>query len=180
MRRVELHEIPERFWAKVDRRGPDDCWIYGGPVTRGYGMFWLRDGLVPGAPADPSPRRNGRMHSATRVAWYLSRGAWPDADKDMCHHCDNPPCANPSHLWAGTAKENAQDMVRKGRQSRQGAPGGECHPFHKLTDAQVREVLALLAAGERTQRSIADEYGVSQALISAYHRGIRRADVTAA
>jgi hypothetical protein len=31
------------------------------------------------------------------------------------HHCDNPPCVNPDHLFPGTDMDNYQDSIKKGR-----------------------------------------------------------------
>lgn len=39
-----------------------------------------------------------------------------DADAEVVmHECDNPSCCNPRHLRSGTYRENAEDMMRKGR-----------------------------------------------------------------
>ena len=65
----------------------------------------------------------------------------------VCHHCDNPPCCNPRHLFLGTATDNMRDAVRKGR-----IATGERNGRAKLTEAQVLEIRAAVAAGE-TQRS---------------------------
>lgn len=67
----------------------------------------------------------------------------------VCHKCDNPPCFEPSHLFVGTHKDNAQDCVRKGRNSRPPRHSGETHRSARLTEADVREI--------RRQR---DRYGI--------------------
>ena len=65
----------------------------------------------------------GRMHIAyvygKSVKMYIHRLIWMQTfghtDLLICHHCDNPPCINPEHLYAGTAKQNTNDMVERGR-----------------------------------------------------------------
>ena len=97
------------FWEKVDKRGNDECWPWMGATSgRGYGRF-----------SNKAIPENG----SHRIAWMMSFGQIP-AGLFVCHRCDNPSCCNPSHLFLGTAKENTQDMVKKGR-----ARGGT--PFHR-------------------------------------------------
>ena len=61
-----------------------------------------------------------RRMLAHRVSWIIHRGAIPKG-LYVCHHCDNPKCVNPKHLFVGTQKDNIDDMYRKGRQ---GIPPG--------------------------------------------------------
>lgn len=90
-----------RFFARVDVRGPDECWVWlAGTQLRGYGHFYDDD------------RRNRRAH---RVAVELATGV-PLADEVVVlHSCDNPPCVNARHLKVGTQVENLEDMRAKGR-----------------------------------------------------------------
>lgn len=57
---------------------------------------------------------NGRMKRAHRVMWEWINGAIPPRIF-ICHRCDNPPCCNPDHLFAGTQQQNMDDMHSKGR-----------------------------------------------------------------
>lgn len=57
----------------------------------------------------------GRVEGAHRVAYVLTYGDLPPDKPLVCHHCDNPPCVRPDHLFAGNYSDNAQDMLRKGR-----------------------------------------------------------------
>ena len=89
----------DRFWEKVDRRGFDECWLWkGGKTKTGYGGFWTGE----------------RQDMAHRVSYELHYGPIPEGHY-VCHHCDNPPCCNPYHLFEGTPTDNVQDMISKGR-----------------------------------------------------------------
>lgn len=95
----------DRFWEKVDKRGPDDCWLWTASCDKkGYGAFTLPDGHI------------GIAH---RFSYELHYGPIPEGEgyhgTCVLHECDNPPCCNPKHLFLGTAKDNAIDMWEKGR-----------------------------------------------------------------
>lgn len=49
-----------------------------------------------------------------RMSYFAFTGTNP-GKLDVCHTCDNPPCCNPLHLFLGTARDNAIDMVIKKR-----------------------------------------------------------------
>jgi hypothetical protein len=55
-----------------------------------------------------------KLYKAHRIAYEIFKD---DFDKTLCvlHHCDNPPCVNPDHLFQGTQKDNVADMDQKGR-----------------------------------------------------------------
>lgn len=90
----------ERFWAKVDKRGPDECWPWLGARSKGYGNI----------------KWNGVSGiRATHASLELAGRPRPNPDLIACHSCDNPPCVNPAHLWWGTLKDNFHDALAKGR-----------------------------------------------------------------
>jgi hypothetical protein len=83
--------VADRFWPKVDRRGPDECWPWTGAYIRkgGYGAFNC------GPPTY-------RVTQAQRVAWELTNGPTTDS-LFVLQECGNRPCCNPAHLFLGAA-----------------------------------------------------------------------------
>lgn len=134
-----------RFWAKVNKRGPDDCWEWTACTLKsGYGQFKI----------------GNSNYIATRVSYAI-------ANEDpgglcVCHECDNPRCVNPSHLWLGTFQEDMKDRDQKKRQAR-----GEGSGSSVLTETQVREILG----SRERQQVLADRYGVADCTISCIKRG---------
>lgn len=92
-----------------------------------------------------------------RLEWTLKVGPIPD---DLCvlHHCDNPPCKEIKHLFLGTRRDNADDMVSKGRSPNN---KGESNPNCKLTFEQVSEIRELYATCDFTMQDLGKVYGIS-------------------
>jgi len=98
----------DRFWAKVDKNGPvhpvlgTPCWIWtGARIRHGHGVLG-------------GPGQYGRKVLVHRFSYELQVGPIPD-EMEICHHCDNPPCVRPSHLFPGTHQQNMADSIAKGR-----------------------------------------------------------------
>lgn len=110
----------KRFWQRVDKSG--DCWLWTARRDKdGYG------GISIGS-------KNFRAH---RIAYELTFGAIPKG-LIVCHHCDNPPCCNPSHLFLGTQQDNSTDRVKKGRAASGDRNGSRLHPERRPRGAQHR------------------------------------------
>jgi hypothetical protein len=153
-----VRTLAERFWSKVNRRGPGDCWPWTGATNEhGYGV--LR----------PEGRRSGPGLKAHRVAAGLA--GMDTEGRDVLHSCDNPPCCNAAHLRPGTPAENAADMVERNR-----VAYGERAGMAKLTVAEVVEIRRRRLAGER-RKDLAAAFGVSGATVTriASGQGWRRA-----
>jgi len=135
---------PKRFWSKVAVGEPDECWEWLAQKTgRGYGRFQI----------------NCKPWQAHRVAWVLTFGPIPEG-LQCCHHCDNPSCVNPYHLFLGTNKDNIVDAAKKGRTAR-----GKDHWKSKLTVGDVLEIREMYAEGDWTQQDIALAFDVSRPTI---------------
>jgi len=142
----------ERFISKVDKRGPDECWLWTDNLNRSgeYGSIKIQ----------------GKEYRAHRVAFLLEHGCIP-IQYHCLHTCDNPPCCNPKHLFLGTHLDNHQDKARKGR-----GILGERSRMSKLKEKQVLNIISRCKNGE-LQQDLATEYSVSISLISRILKGTR-------
>lgn len=143
----ETRTPEDRFWSKVRKGGPDECWEWTASLnTSGYGQIGWGG-------------RRGRSERAHRVSYMLAHGLIPDG---LCvmHSCDNRKCVNPNHLSLGTKADNNWDKVRKGRQGNTG-PKGEQAGNAVFTDELIVKVLL----DDRPHHLIAADYGVDRTAI---------------
>lgn len=141
-----------RFNKKVNIESTG-CWIWVGAKRHGYGQIVTK--------RSPDGRSN---ITATKLSYYFHHGVYP-TNLQVCHKCDNPPCVNPNHLFLGTAKENSDDKIKKGR-SKYGDTRGAKNGYSKLTDKMVHEILKLISES-KNNTEISLIYKVSHATISA-------------
>ena len=138
-----------RMLPKIDFSG--DCWIWQGPVNKkGYGWTW-----------------NGKSAHAHREMYHIFNGPIPDG-LFVLHHCDTPGCVNPKHLFLGTAKDNIQDCIRKGRFSYNNQrmfSAGEGNTCARFTEAIINDIRTRRAKGERNI-DLAEKYTTSPSVIS--------------
>lgn len=174
--------MSESFWNRVDKSGPDNCWPWLGYTDqKGYGRL--------------------RFINTHRAAWILTNGRMITSEEQVLHHCDNPPCCNPKHLFLGDHDINMADMVSKGRQSKGEKSStavkaglrrlkerdpelyiqrrcehhrGVNHPLVKLSEGEVR----MIRTCEGTQKEIAMRFGISFQTVSDIRRGKRWKHIT--
>jgi hypothetical protein len=134
----------KKFWTFVEKRGPNDCWVWKGAHDKdGYPIFHNHLGAA-------------GWYKAHRVACFLSH---KDAGSMTCHTCNNPGCVNPKHLYPGNGKLNSKD-----RDKIPHGIHGECCHLAKLTNRQVKRIVKLHKLG-KTNRQIANSMNLRKRLV---------------
>ena len=138
----------KRFIQRLDTTSsPTGCWLWTGcRHHQGYGRIgWL-----------------GTVTKTHRVAYTLFIGPIPDG-MFVLHHCDNPPCCNPDHLYIGTQTDNMRDRKERDRHN---APRGSKAGPAKLTESDVLNIRKMLATSTATGVELAMRYNVTPSTIS--------------
>lgn len=140
-----------RFWSKVSKGGPDECWDWTGAGCDSQNKYGR---ILAG----------GRIWHAHRLSFSIANG---DIPKGMCvcHSCDRYQCVNPKHLWLGSHADNMSDMKNKGRSLK-----GESHHEAVLLDSQVGYIKRLIEAGY-SDSTIAGWYCIHRMQIGRIRRG---------
>lgn len=150
-----VEKIRQRFQGRYERLDAEQCWPWLGTRFKkdGRGLFYVNSEI------------GGQV--ATRVQWWLTHGRWPEPHLFMCHHCDNPPCVNPAHLYEGTRKDNARDSIQRGTfrfDNITHYAKGEKHLNAKLTEEKVRGIIRDRNRGTSIKK-LAKGYGISTGTI---------------
>lgn len=127
------------FWNKVDIKTPNECWIWQGHTER-YGHISYQ----------------GKKWGAHRLSWTLSNSKDIPNDMYVCHHCDNPRCVNPNHLFLGTTQDNTRDKTIKGRQTK-----GEEFWSSKLTEQDILDIRNMPYGNRGDNKRIQLKYNIS-------------------
>lgn len=132
-----LREAKERFWNKVEKQ--NSCWIWKGPIAKNYGMMFYKGQI-----------------KAHRFSYLIHHG---ELKKKyfICHHCDNPLCVNPDHIYQGKPKENSRDAQKRKRMRM-----GDRHHKTKIKDEDVKYIRSCSEKGV----DLAKKYNVNKTTIS--------------
>lgn len=150
--------VLERFESKFIPEPMSGCWLWEASTARGYGKFRMS--------TDPKVS----LDLAHRVSWQLYRGEIPNG-LYVCHKCDVRCCVNPNHLFLGTAADNMQDAVSKGRMKwktpvRENLLRGEAHPKTTITSSDV----VTIRSSDESGPVLARRFGVCVKTISRIRR----------
>lgn len=147
-KRYDIDDMKASFYRRTIQLD-NGCieWI-GGKCEKGYGLFSM----------------NGKTIRAHRAAWFFKNGEMIPNNKMACHKCDNPSCVNADHIFIGTAKDNYDDMVKKGRGRNL---SGFDLPFSKFKRSDIE----LICKGNMTAPLLAKRLNVSESAIRSVRNG---------
>ena len=143
----DMADVQNRFHLKCVENSETGCVEWQGKLSpAGYGRFTF----------------HGITQRAHRVAYFLEYG-FLTRNLHVCHHCDNPKCVKPEHLFLGTDADNIADKVKKGRSHR---PVADTNPNTPFTWDMVRAIRDEYSNSKLSYRAIGRKIGVSHSTIS--------------
>lgn len=109
---ITSKQFTERFFSYVEKKD-SGCWEWiGAREKTGYGMTTVEC----------------KKFGAHRISFVMHGGIFTDEKNFACHHCDNPCCVNPEHLFAGSHQDNSDDCVSKNRTAKGDRHNSKTHP----------------------------------------------------
>ena len=151
-------QLLQYVFTGIDIDAKTGCWNYMRAVDRkGYGKVY----------------GNGTQTLAHRFVYSFYNGEIPEG-LFACHHCDNPRCCNPDHIFIGTNADNLRDAARKGRlcglSKKYTKRSGYMNKGSKITN---EEALSIRLSNE-TNRNLATKYQVHIGTVRRIKKGERR------
>ena len=142
---VKDEKLLKRFWKKVDKKGPNDCWEWtAAKLQDGYGKIRISEKMI-------------RSH---RFSYELHKGKIPEG-LYVLHSCHNPSCVNPNHLRLGTHQDNMDDKINAGRDVNL---KGEKHGKSLLAETEANAVIEMLKRFPPTRKRNKLSFGINSFL----------------
>ena len=154
---AKKQDLQKRFWSKVEIKSKDDCWPWIAAKRKeseGYGAFYV----------------DGKHRPAPRYALILSGVEYVEGMLAL-HHCDNPSCCNPSHIYFGTIRDNENDKVKRNRRK------GSKQANAKLNEEIVKYIRSIKpkdgkSLDKKIKHDIAEKYKVQpRYIVEVMNRG---------
>lgn len=154
---IPIRSVDKAIQVMLDKlKIVGDCWVWtGATMPKGYGVLSFGG-------------KYGKVRCIHSFIFFLTENQIPPM---VCHHCDNPSCGRPSHLFAGNGRINCDDKIRKGRAK---SAIGEQAGASKLTDEKVLEIRRRYQSWAHTHNTgtrLAEQFGVSPSTIYQVLRG---------
>lgn len=144
--------MTDRFWQKVAKRSPEECWEWRAAVNKsGYGWMNIKSGE-----SRPAHRVSALIHGL--IDTFTST-------LHVLHKCDNRKCCNPNHLFTGSNQDNVADRVKKSRNGFR-LQLNESNGMCKLTNQETGLIRGLYFSASFSQSALAKKFGVQQSQIS--------------
>lgn len=148
--RQGIDQVKKKFFDRIMPEPNTGCWLWmGGINANGYGVV--------------KSKHNFGFCNSSRLSYFIHNGDY-DRAKLVCHHCDNPMCVNPDHLYLGTTQQNTDDKHRRNRaDDRRGERNGRS----KLSDEQIEYIRHRYEFKSKKNNAveIAKDLGVSSTII---------------
>jgi len=145
--RDKIDKYQDRFWSRMEKTA--GCWVWSGMTNQdGYGIVKFRH------------QKQVYVVMAHHLAYFYTNSH--PGKLHVCHHCDHPPCINPSHLYVGTNQDNMTDRNNKNRTAR-----GEENGQAKLTETKVLQIRQCARDNPLLSlRAIAQKFNISKSAAS--------------
>jgi DNA-binding transcriptional regulator YiaG len=138
----------------------DDCWIWKGAQTKGVPIYAHRK--------EDGTRANS---SARRLMYRAAKGVELPREHFVVPDCGNAMCLNPAHLKARTrswvnhmSSQTADARVKKALAAKV--------RWARDASMSMEKARQIRSSTGKTQNQLAEEYGVSQSLVSLIQRGL--------
>ena len=145
----------KRFWDKVDVKENNECWNWKAVKSGNYGMFWYKNKMVLSHRMAYALEHNNLSIINHNKNYHKNNNNF----ECVLHHCDNPLCCNPNHMYIGNNKDNINDKVTRKRSQKM---IGSLNGHSKITEQDVinirKEYIPRKNGGLKT---IAEKYGIS-------------------